>query len=181
MEFNFRKNNSSLKTSEEVKRGRGRPPKNPQQQGPKPSNQIVHNQPSGERGQQLPTTKKWLYLLLIIILAAVPTAYFYSQNKDTEKKLAELKGSFSQKTDDTAELIEQVGKLVFLPTDEQPTIASVSDSEKLRGQAFFAQAQTGDKVLVYNKAKRAILYRPSINKIIEMAPLNSEIPQSEPQ
>lgn len=51
--------------------------------------------------------------------------------------------------------------------DETPTIATVSDITKLQGQPFFAKAQNGDKVYVYSNAKKAILYRPSENKIIE--------------
>lgn len=70
------------------------------------------------------------------------------------------------------QLVEAVGKLMILPADEAPTIATVTDLEKLKGQPFFANAAVGDKVLIYTKAQKAILYRPSEDKIIELAPLN---------
>ncbi|SRR5258708_3650198 len=77
----------------------------------------------------------------------------------------------SAKNADT--ILGTVGKLIELPK-EIPTIATVSDITKLKGQAFFAPAKNGDKVLIYNIAKEAILYRPSNNKIIEVAPVNME-------
>lgn len=69
-------------------------------------------------------------------------------------------------------LVDQVGKIINLPANEQPTIATVTDLEKLNNQKFFDQAEIGDKVLVYMQAKKAYLYRPSANKLIEAAPVS---------
>ncbi len=73
---------------------------------------------------------------------------------------------------DSQTLIEEVSKLISLPQDEEPTIATVSDPKLLKDQAFFANAKVGDKVLIYTKAKKAILYDPVNKKIMEVAPLN---------
>ncbi len=81
-------------------------------------------------------------------------------------------------------ITERIGKFMELPGGEVPTLATVSDREKLKGQQFFLNAENGDKVLVYPKAKKAILYRPSSGKIIEVANLTSgnriENPVEEP-
>lgn len=76
---------------------------------------------------------------------------------------------------ETKEAVESVGKLIALPEGEQPTVATVSDPMKLKDQAFFAKAQTGDKVLIYTKAKKAYLYRPSKDLLIEVAPITTDI------
>jgi hypothetical protein len=66
------------------------------------------------------------------------------------------------------DILEKVGKLIDIP-NETPTVATVSDVTKLTGQEFFAKAQNGDKVIIFPKAQKAILYRPGTNKIIEVA------------
>ena len=63
-----------------------------------------------------------------------------------------------------------VGSMIELP-NETPTLATVSDIAKLRDQSFFIKAQNGDKVLIYPNTKLAILYRPSIHKIINIGPI----------
>jgi len=68
------------------------------------------------------------------------------------------------------ELIEKVGELIVLP-EGRPTIATVSDKNQLIGQPFFVNAENGDKVLIYTESKKAILYRPSIDKVVEVGPV----------
>lgn len=63
-------------------------------------------------------------------------------------------------------LSEKVGKLISLPTDEKPVIETVTDLALLQDKPFFAKAEVEDKVLVYEKAAMALLYRPSKNIII---------------
>lgn len=106
------------------------------------------------------------WLLFIIALAAA--GYFGYQ-------LYAVKGAASQVSpqDETAKIINEVGKLIVLPQGETPTIATVSDLSKLQGQPFFTNAKVGDIVLIYAKAQKAILYDPMANKIIELAPVYS--------
>ena len=74
--------------------------------------------------------------------------------------------------EETSRLVSAISKLIILPEDETPTIATVTDLEKLKDQPFFARAKVGDKVLIYATARKAILYDPAANKIIEVAPIN---------
>lgn len=68
-------------------------------------------------------------------------------------------------------LVADVGELMLLPDDESPTLATVTDLHALEGQLFFKYAEEGDKVLMYLRSQKAILYRPSIHKIIEVGPI----------
>ncbi len=70
---------------------------------------------------------------------------------------------------------KRINVFMDLPTDEEPVFATVSDVEKINSQKFFAKAQNGDKVLVYNKNKKAILYRWSTNKLIEVSTLADSV------
>jgi hypothetical protein len=99
----------------------------------------------------------------LLVIALGVAVYFYQQaNVNSPEQ--------SQKELD--EVVAKVGKLMVLPADETPTLATVSDPEKLKDQKFFANAKTGDKVLIYSRAQKAVLYSPSLNKIIEVAPVN---------
>lgn len=66
--------------------------------------------------------------------------------------------------------LDKVGRLVILPSDT-PTVATVTDKTKLLDKPFFRNAENGDKVLIFTVSKRAILYRPSVGKIVEMGPV----------
>ncbi len=104
-----------------------------------------------------------IILIVLVIALALTSVYFYkkSTTNPNQASQAEVKS-----------LVEKVGRLVVLPTDETPTVATVSDPEALKDQAFFAEAKKGDKVLIYSNAKKAILYDPVQDKIITIAPLN---------
>ncbi len=108
------------------------------------------------------------YVFPIITIVAIGSAVFmYLQLRTLNKNPQE------EAKKEALELNELVGKFVLLPEGEIPTIATVSDPAALKDQSFFNNAQKGDKVLIYSQAKKAILYRQSINKIIEIAPLNN--------
>ena len=114
-----------------------------------------------------------LFLLIVFILMAavsgsVGSLVFYAKYKDTEER---LKQATLASGDNVNAIIAKVGKLIKLPEDELPTIATISDLDKLEGQPFFARAKVGDKVLLYTQAKKAILYDPKDNVIIEVGPL----------
>lgn len=103
-------------------------------------------------------------------IAAMSVAvYFYVQYQAAQDRIQNPTAAAQQ---EAHQLVAAVGKLMMLPTDEDPTIASVTDRDQLQNQPFFANAVNGDKVLIYLKSKKAVLYRPDINKIIEVAPVN---------
>lgn len=129
--------------------------------------------------------RHWLWIAIavgILLVLILGILYISSVRKlaGIEKQLQQTQNDPTAKIkEENQQLVTQVGKLIILPTDEQPTIATVTDLSKLKDQPFFAQAQLGDKVLIYSRAKKAILFRPSTNKIVELAPLNTQTAQPE--
>lgn len=104
------------------------------------------------------------WVIAIVIIALLINNNF--KKDPSVKSQAEVKGT-----------VTEVGKLIDLPKDEEPSLAEVKDVEKLKDQPFFAKAQNGDKVLIYQQNGRAILYRPSTKKIIEVMPINFDKPE----
>ncbi len=70
------------------------------------------------------------------------------------------------------DLVKKVSRLILLPENEIPTVATVSDLNKLKNQPFFQNSHNGDKLLIFAKAKLAILYSPQADKIINVGPLD---------
>jgi hypothetical protein len=101
-------------------------------------------------------------LLLTALAGGIVTAVYYKRQYEAAKSETEV----------TKDLIEKVSKIINLPVNEDPTVATISDISKLTGQPFFTQAQNGDKVLIYAQAKKAYLYRPSTNKIVDVTVLS---------
>ena len=104
-------------------------------------------------------------LLVLAIAAGFGTYFFYHKYQDL-KKNPDLVTK-----EETQVLTDKIGALMELPKDEAPTVATVMDKEKVKDQPFFTNSINGDKVLLYVTAKKAILYRPSTNKIVEVAPI----------
>lgn len=69
-------------------------------------------------------------------------------------------------------ITDTVSQQVRLPTDEQPVTATVTNVGALPKEAFFKNAEDGDKILMYKKHKEAILYRPSTGQVITIATLD---------
>lgn len=110
---------------------------------------------------------------IIIAIALIPSYYFYTRWEHSQKL---LKNPDLAVQEEKRDILEKVGKLVDVPTNENPTIATISDKDKLqnqiKNQPFFSKAENGDKVLVFPQAKKAILYRPTINKVLDMVAIS---------
>lgn len=103
-------------------------------------------------------------ILAVLLLMAVGSAsYFYYQYRNTNsvKEAKEIEN-----------LTEEISRTFLLPEGEIPTLATVTDKEKLAGQPFFQKSENGDKVLIYSQSGRAVLYRPSLKKIVDITSVN---------
>ncbi|MEI8232950.1 MAG: LytR C-terminal domain-containing protein [bacterium] len=80
--------------------------------------------------------------------------------KQTPAKTQELQQKIAKK------LMGEVNKIMESPLDELPTVVTVTDSTNLAKDPFFEKAKNGDKVLIYSKAGKAVLYDPKRHEIL---------------
>lgn len=124
------------------------------------------------------TSLKLLGIVITIVLAISGYAaayYYYNQYKETK---IVLDNPETASKNEVKEVTDKLGKIYNLPKDEEPTVATVLDKEKLVDQPFFADSENGDKVVIYTKSQLAILFRISENKIINISPVSLEQPST---
>lgn len=76
-----------------------------------------------------------------------------------------------QKNEEVAQrIIAEVRVLIEIPADIEPTVATIVDVDTLRARnPFYNKAENGDHLVV--TTERAILYRASEKKIIDVVPV----------
>ena len=118
----------------------------------------------------------WERLLIILFLAiGLAGAWSFWHFRQAEKNLNNKEAVVNQLKDikkENAALVAKLGRLMVLPEGEEPVVATISDVTSLaKNQPFYANAHNGDKVVVYMKAKKAIIYDPNADKIINVGPI----------
>lgn len=105
--------------------------------------------------------------IIVFIIIGILVYLQVSNLKDAPTEAGKLS------SDEVTKLVAELGEKMLLPEGETPTIATVTDITKLADQPFFKNAKNGDKVIIYGSTKEAILYRPTLHKIIAVAPINA--------
>ncbi len=113
--------------------------------------------------------KKWklffgITLFICIVLLSVLAFFLFNQNTEQEGKSA-----LENPQSEIELLLTELSQFIVLPQDQDVTLATVTNPAELQGQAFFRNAEVGDKVLIWATTRKAILYRPLIKKIIEVS------------
>lgn len=107
---------------------------------------------------------------VLALLGIGSSVYFYREYKASEKQVSNPQDVIQT---ETLELMKKVGKLMIIP-QEVPQVMTVADVETLKKtQVFFQDALSGDLVLVFPNAKKAVLYRPTANVIVNVAPVKN--------
>ncbi len=109
--------------------------------------------------------KKILALLIIIVVVLLGFAIFnkfYPSAKTAEGQLSEKQ---------IKSLVAKVSKLINVP-EETPVIATIINAEQLISeQKFYVGSKDGDYLMVFPTAQKAIIYRESENKLINVGPI----------
>jgi hypothetical protein len=104
-----------------------------------------------------------IFNVLLLIGLAGAAVYLYIDNQD-------LKEVLSLSTEEkNARLVEEINKVYDLP-DEVPVVAVVADPEQFKSQyPFFDNAESGDYLLFYRKARLNVLYRQDEKRVVKTA------------
>jgi hypothetical protein len=108
------------------------------------------------------------FILILVVVGAVAGGgwYFFNQGKSGFVIRPGEKLSDEQ----VSELIDRVGRFLVLPSDEQPSVAAISDAISLaERQAFYKDAKDGDILIVYSS--KAIIYDATADKLVNVGPI----------
>lgn len=106
-------------------------------------------------------------LCFVAVLGSSAGIYYYYQYRSLVERTNNPSIAVS-------EVLTKVGKLIDLPQDETPTVATITNPDAIRSQAFFAKAKKGDKVILYKNARLAILFDEEANKIVNFGSINQD-------
>ena len=121
--------------------------------------------------KRLVSVKLPLKLIFILVLTGFAAWSFYSYRQSQKEvvRLSTIEGQQELQKNEIESLLEKVKTHMVLPEDEEPTVATISDVDALvKQQPFFKGTQNGDKVLVYVKARKAIIYSPERDIIVNV-------------
>jgi hypothetical protein len=111
------------------------------------------------------TTKRVLMILNIVALVGLTTSttVLFLKNKDLNEQV----GLTSE--EQNKRLVAEINEVYDLP-DEEPVVAKVTDADEFKKQyAVFDNAQVGDYLLFFRKARLNVLYRQSDKKVVKTA------------
>lgn len=132
--------------------------------------------------------KKSIYILGLVV-AFLALAGFggwsYYNYRQAQTKIAGLMteaGQVEVAKKEIEMLLSSVKKHMLLPENENPTIATVTDADALKkDQPFFEKAQNGDKVIIYSGAKKAIIYNPTDDIVVNVGAVTLDEGQQQQQ
>jgi hypothetical protein len=125
-----------------------------------------------------PGRTSMLFPVLIIALIAL-VVFIDARRRSAERQLQELSvqlgqvGDQQQNREMAKQIVDEVRKVMDIPTDTEPTVATIVDVAKLRQQnPFYNKAENGDYLIV--TPSRAILYSAKNKKILDVVPVQLE-------
>lgn len=102
----------------------------------------------------------------LILLAAL--GYYYVQYQKLLRANAPQAAQVQ-----TQKIVGDIEKLMYVGNDTGAQLAVITDVTKLQGQNFFVGAQNGDDLVIFPAEQKAVIYRPSNNKIVNIGPYSA--------
>jgi hypothetical protein len=145
-----------------------------------PSAPVSSTSTTKKTGRRSSGLSKLVNLLLLLAIIGVIGMFVRAemQRRDTAQRLETTKAELEQIKKSTTQggeelakqVLERVGKLIVLPTEPAPTVATIVDIERLReANEFYSVADNGDHLIITDK--RAILFDPDRGVILDVVPV----------
>lgn len=115
--------------------------------------------------------KRVLGTMLLVVLAVGGVGFGVYMYQQVEALKNDPKTSQQAQQNKVNTIKNKVAALISIPNDETPILATVDDTEKLKDQPFFKDAQNGDYILMFAQSKKAVIYRESTNKLVNVGPI----------
>lgn len=123
---------------------------------------------------------KLAFAVLFVVLV-VGGSFLLWQNYQLKAVASDVGSDTEMTAVEIQDLLAKIGKHILLPSDEEPTIATIVDAEKLsQEQAFYQNVVNGDKVLIYMQAQKAVIYRENGDVLVNVGPVYTNTPATEP-
>lgn len=112
-----------------------------------------------------------LTILLIIAVfgLSITSLTLYGYNQDLKKNQVKTTETPAQK--EYKRIKEKVSKLMQIPEKEKFFLGTYESKTKLKENPFFKDAKDNDKYLIFSETGKAIIYRESENKLINVGPI----------
>ncbi len=115
--------------------------------------------------------KKKILKIAAIIIVAFLVLLLASGIAVMLKNISQPKNIFPVEKSSEETAVSRAAKHLLLP-EEKPVIIEIKNSADLaKEQAFYAGARDGDILLIYAAAKKAVIYSPARDMIINVGPI----------
>lgn len=116
---------------------------------------------------------------ILIVLLSIGITFLFFEYKSLNDKLNDSaylqQLQIEGQEEYSKRVLEEVGSLIVLPNEQNPTLATINDLETLKkdNPEFYENAENGDILLIYSK--KAFIYRRNAKKLVNVAPVVSDV------
>lgn len=140
---------------------------------------VEKNKNSAPKTEFAKIKANWVGLVVLVLaLMTVIATYLFLETDELSTKVGSLQQQLtsaeqkSKGVDETKVILAKVSKHILIKDTSKPLLAEIADVDQVKKQnpVFYKDAQNGDKLLIVDG--KAILYRPSTDMIINVAPVS---------
>lgn len=137
---------------------------------------LIKNRPKAVKNVKTHKLAKIIekFLLILLFASAVTLAWAFYKNRAISNQAEIQNQTPLPRKKEILDLVKRIERHILLPEGETPSIATIVNIDSLKINPFYANAKNGDKVLIYFQAKKAYIYNPEMDLIINMAPVLTE-------